>query len=159
MHLVLLSQNSLLSQPTPRENMVILYWTARCNYNFRLRYYISIQEPLYRDFVCIYWFVRSFPSTIQLTTFTASSRSVIYQFKNIFIDCVCTCVDFVESIYLLRGNQRSSSGERMIWRLSTLVKHIPRLHGSARWGGSVTLRKRQNGTGCTLHVASYNTKC
>jgi hypothetical protein len=50
---------------------------------------------------------------IQLVTLTASSRSIIYLFKNIDIDCVCTYNDFVESICILRKKRCSGSGEHM----------------------------------------------
>jgi hypothetical protein len=46
-------------------------------------------------------------TAIQLVTLTASSRSILY------IDCVCTYNDFVESIYILREKRCSGSGEHM----------------------------------------------
>jgi len=39
---------------------------------------------------------------IQLATPIASYRSVIYHLKDVYIDCVGTYIDFVETIYLLR---------------------------------------------------------
>jgi hypothetical protein len=75
--------------------------------------------------------------TVQLATLTASSRSIIYHFKNIYIDCVGTYIDFVESIYLLRKKQYSSSREH-------INEHISRLY-------DCLLNQIRNASGATEH--------
>jgi len=65
---------------------------------------------------------------VQLATLTASYRIVIYHLQDIYIDCVGTYIDFVESIYLLRKKQCSSSREHINEHISTLVQHISRLY-------------------------------